>query len=1043
MTPELWERLKPLFHAALERGVGDRAAFIAEACGPDAELKQNLEQLVNAAQDESKTIDGPMVRLPPTRSARFGPGEIILDRFRIVRLIGRGGMGEVYEAEDLQLGRVALKTVRYDIASSSGVFDRFRQEVQLARKVSGPQVCRIHELYLLPASQGQPATAFLTMEYLDGLTLSAKLKNEGPLPLTQALRVALGICEGLRLVHANGVIHRDLKSANIMLCGQDDALRAILMDFGLARDFSADGASVQEMAHVPGHVETLPGTILGTPAYMAPEQFEGKPVSLATDIYALGVVLYELVTGLHPYAAPTPVAAAIRRAHHPAPPSSLNDAIPRKWDRVIHRCLQYEPVDRFQSADEVARALRAGPANINNLRQDRPWLFRIACAAIAALIAWGVFLWWQTRQYYHPSPEALGLYNNGLSLIRQGNYAEATRVLQAALNQDPRFVMAHARLAEAWYDLDFQGSAQQELLIALPARNRLPSLDRRYLDAIRATVAGDASTALEEYRRILDDLPQSDKSSGYVDLGMAYERAGDIPRALDSYSQAAARDTNNPAAYMHTGILQSRLHHVKEGDQAFGRAQAIFEGEIDSYGRSGNPEGLAELDYERGYAANDRGDSKDAVPLLQRSLDEAVRVPSIQLEIRALAQLSSAESSSDLGSEAVEHAKLAIRQARDNRLESWAAIGLVMLANAELDQGHLMEAEDALDESLQLVHQSPQPRVEAMANLTLAILMNQQHLPDRVFDPAQAALEYYKKNGFFQLASTAALLIVRVQRDKGQYRQALNAGDELLSLAKQSGSPALGRQAEQLVGTVYLEMEQYPDALEHFQNARSLADTNTFRAYSELSCADVLWRLGRFSESDAMLRPFSGDDAMMAILGEIRVGSLLSQQRYAAALTLAGQKIGDQPAMPVGRKLDLEQDEAVAEAHLGMKKEAMAGLSKYVVPEQPNETPVDSAQRKLSAAEIYLWLGMDREAQSSAQAAQSTFASTGLRDSELRSALLAAAASKYLKDIAAFETCTKIVVDILGELRKEWGPELLQKYISRPDIRALALRAAK
>jgi tetratricopeptide (TPR) repeat protein len=644
MNPELWQRLKPLFHNALDRPIEYRAAFIDEACGNDPELKENLVKLVQAAQEATGTLDAPLIRFAQPSLTHFGSGEIILGRFRIIRPVGSGGMGDVYEAEDLQLGRVALKTIRQDIASSPEAFGRFRQEVQLARKISGSQVCRIHELYLIPADRNHSATAFLTMEYLDGTTLSQRLKGSGPLPLKQAQAVALDICEGLRLVHARGVIHRDLKSANIMLCGQGDSMRAVLMDFGLARDSGVAGSDDQTSPVAGAQTGTLPGAIMGTPAYMAPEQFEGKAVSPATDIYALGIVLYELVTGLHPYAAPTPVAAAIRRAQRPAPPSSLIHSVPRKWDRIIQRCLQYVPAERFQSADGVAKALRAGPANLGNLRKDRPWLFRVACALALACLAWGIFDWWQTRQYYHPGPEALSQYDNGLSLIRQGNYAEATRVLQAALSHDKRFVMAHARLAEAWYNLDFQGSAQQELLIALPERGRLSALDRKYLDAIHATVTGDSPGALEDYRKILDDLPSSKKSSGYVDLGMAYERAGDIPHSLDSYSQAAALDGNNPAAYMHTGILQSRLHHAQQGEQAFARAQAIFGSEVDSFGRAGNPEGLAELDYERGYAANDRGDSKDAEPLLELSRDEAAKIPSIQLEIRALTQLSSAES---------------------------------------------------------------------------------------------------------------------------------------------------------------------------------------------------------------------------------------------------------------------------------------------------------------------------------------------------------------------------------------------------------------
>jgi tetratricopeptide (TPR) repeat protein len=1043
MTPELWERLKPLFHEAMNLAAKDRPAFIRQACGDDNELKQNLEQLVQAADEETQTLDSPPAQLFPAYRPRFTAGQVLLERFRIVRPIGRGGMGEVYEAEDLQLGRVALKTMGQSIAASSEAFGRFRQEVQLARKVSGPGVCRIHELYLLPAGEGHSATAFLTMEYLDGVTLSERLKNGRPLPLKDALRIALDICEGLRLVHAQGVIHRDLKSSNIMLCGDGATLRAVLMDFGLARDSGAGHDNSHKRGGKGSYDGTIPGVIMGTPAYMAPEQFEAKPVSPATDIYALGIVLYELVTGLHPYAAPTPVAAAARRAHHPALPSSLNRAIPRKWDRVIQRCLQYEPSDRFQSADEVARELRAGPVNFENLRQDRPWLFRGAVAILLSVVAWGCFSWWRHMQYYRPDAEALEYYNNGMVLIRQGNYAEATRVLQKALDRDGRYVMAHARMAEGSYDLDFQGVAQKELLIALLGRPRLPSLDQQYLDAIHATVTGDADAALEDYKRILDDLPGTGKSSGYVDLGMAYERAGDIPHALESYAQAGAEDKSNPAAYMHTGILESRLHHVKEGEQAFAQAQKIFAHEVDSFGRVGNPEGLAEVDYERGYAANDRGDAAAAEPLLQDALKGAIDISSVQLQIRVLTQLATTEFKVANDAQVEKYAQEAIKLARENHLDSWAANGLVRLASDRILLGKLAEAEEPLEEAMKILSQSPQPREQALANSTYASLMDQEHHPDKVEEPAQAALNYYRKNGFSEGATMAGVLLIRAKRDKGHYKEALDDGNALLALAAQSGLTGSRSLAEETVGSVYLAMERYPEALAHFQSARALANSATLRSYQEFHCGDTLRRLGEYAESEAMLQLSRSNPAPLHIadVDESHVESLMSLQQYAPALKLEKEMFARAP--DEAHKRDELQEMALAESHLGMKKEALDSLATMASLEQGKSTLLETAQDKMVAAEVYLWLQMSSQAHDAATGAEAFFASTGQLDSELRSAYLAAAASRSLNDQGSYEAFSKKVIDIGDQLRQNWGPEIFQEYISRPDMRALSLRAAR
>ena len=1032
MTPELWQRLKPLFHAALEEGTQNRAAFVDAACGNDFELKKHLEQLLQAEQQGTGSVDAPLAHLNGflnNTGARFQPGELVLGRFRIIRPIGKGGMGEVYEAEDLQLGIIALKTIRHGIASSSDAFERFRQEVQLARKVSGTEVCRIHELYLLPASGKHQATAFLTMEYLDGITLYEKIQRDGPLPWKEALSITLEICDGLRLIHDKGIIHRDLKTGNIMLCKQGGATRVVLMDFGLARDFSEDAISKSKRpSSAGGPAKTLPQMIMGTPEYMAPEQFEGKPVSPATDIYALGIILYELVTGLHPYAADTPVAAAIRRAKLPPPASSLRAWVPGQCDRVIERCLQYEPEKRFQSAKEVAKALRAGPANLENLKKDRPWILWFASAIVLGLVAGSVFFFWQSRQYYRADPDALRWYNAGVAALRDGNNVKATRSLQEALAHDNHFVMAHARLAEAWANLDFDGNAQRELLLATPGGRHLDPLDRMYLDAIHATVVKDFPSEIKIYRQILGRLPPNQKSTGYVDLGMAYERASDLNHALENYAQAASLDSDNAAPYMHTAILQSRLHHVPEATRAFQRAQALFLTEM-------NQEGLAELDYELGYAANDNGNSVEARRHLERSLDEAARIPSVQLQIRVLTQLSSVASRSDDAPQAVKYADQAIRLAHENQLDAWAATGLVRLATAQMNQGELREAEDSLQDALQLARQTQQPRAEALANTTLANLMNQENLPDRVLVPAQAAFDYYKKNGYFVNAVGASLLLSRTERAKGQYHQALSSGNASLDVANKSGVRELRRQAEEFLGTVFFEMEQYPDALARFQNAMALADKPSSSEYEAINAADALWRLGRYAESDKMLHFVAVNDTIARLVDVIHTQSLLSSGKYSEALRLAGQTL-KYPKIAADDKQELEIDKIIAESHLGMKKQALADWEVWRNEERTGNS-VKQAKKSLIAAKVQLANGLSQQAHDDGVKAAEQFAGTGQLDSELQSLCLVALAARVLHDSHDYGTYSTKAVDIVSRIQQTWSPQVSQTYLSRPDLQML------
>ncbi len=1028
MTPELWQRLKPLFHAALERNAEERVAFVTSACNGDPELKAHLNKLLEAEARSTGSLAMPFVPVGDFSSAdstRFQDGETVLGRFRIVRLIGHGGMGEVYEAEDLQLGRIALKTIRREIALSPNAFGRFRQEVLLARKITGPQVCRIHELFLLPATDGHEATVFLTMEYLDGETLAARLAREGPILWKQALHIALDLCEGLRLIHAEGIIHRDLKSGNIMLCPHGKGIRTVLMDFGLAQDFESTGSGSRDAS-----VERRSAPrIVGTPEYMAPEQFEGGAISPATDIYALGIVFYEMITGVHPYSGPTPIAAAIRRARHPASPSTVAAKVPPQWDRVIECCLEYEPAQRFQSAEEVTDALRPGFANLRYLHKDRPWVFRALCALVLLAVGWSTYRLWQIRHYYHPSAEAQRWYNSGVASLREGNYVKATRSLQAALTEEPRFVMAHARLAEAWSNLDFQGSAQKEMLIASPDTSRLAPLDLMYVEAIQATITRDHTRSVEVYKRILTRLPSRDKAAGYIDLGRAYQRAADPINALENYARAAKLDADNPASFLLTGVVQSHLHHVPEANQSFQRAEKLFTAEM-------NQEGLAELDYNRGYAAEDAGNLTEAKQYLERSLDEAKKIPSVQLQIRTLAELSSVAYRTGAYPQAEQYAQQSIRLARENQLDAWAADGLVRLANAEIHEAKLQLAEDTLQEAFRLVRQTEQPRVEALANLTQASLMNQKQLPDEVIAPAQAALDYYKKNGFFVNATNASILLIRTQRDKGQYQQALQSGNEVLALAASSGLRAQRRQAEEVIGTVLLRMERYPDALLHFQNAASAADTPNSKAFEAVWTAITLSKLGRYTESDAILQIGPVNEGLAAQAGESHTESLVSRGQYRDALALARHLRETYPKMQATDLQELETDSAIAKAHLGMKKQSLSDLDDLEKREKTGKFG-EEADLDLVIAEVTLLSGLPQQAHDAAIQAAAHFASTGQLDSELHSVCLAAAASKLLKNEGEYTDFSKKAVDITTQIRNTWSLQVSQIYFSRPDLQLL------
>jgi len=1031
MTPELWARLNPLFHEAVEKPPGERSAFIAETCGDDSELCRELAALVQAHEQQNVTVDKiseNIKNLVGRTHSAFSPGDVVNSRFRIVRMLGNGGMGDVYEAFDLELSQaIALKSIRPEIVESTGVLSRFRKEVQFARRLNGPNVCRIHELFII-GSSAAPTGAFLTMELLDGITLSDRIRQTGPISWREAQSLVDDICAGLAAIHEAGIIHRDLKSRNIMLVNRAGSVRAVVMDFGLAH----------EVTHSKPEADTaltLSGAILGTPEYMAPEQFEGTEVTPATDIFALGIVLYEMLTGKRPFASSNILGAAVLRGKRPETVSSTLRGVPRRFDLVIGKCLEYDASRRYQSAPEFAKALRAGPLNLRSLVSSRPRMMLIAGGLLLAVVILGTAYFWQSREYYQPNAAEKQSYQKGLDALREESYLKATRLLGAAVNQDSKFVMAHARLAEAWSDLDFSSTAQNEMLMATSGEDRLPPLDRMYLDAIRATLTRDFADALLDYRKILVRLPDSEKAAGYVDLGIALERAGDPTHALESFKKASSLSSDNAASYLQAAILETRLNREQDASRDFSQAEALYTADE-------NPEGQAELDYQRGYLANEAEDTVQANTFLNDALSEARKLNDVQLEIRALTQLSSVASISRRFDEANQDADTAIRVAQENQLISWTADGLVRKANAEVGEGsdHYQEADSNLQQAFKVLGQNHQDRVLALANFTLASLRNQQGRSAEVPQPARAAEAYYRANGYVSQAWFASLLIGRSQRDQGEWQVALHSADGLLALANQSRRNDLLVQSEELMGGIYIDMEDYPHALEHYQTAFSKAQGNSSMPYEAVHCADVFWRIGQFPDAQKMLAlalPSSHSAA------EISVESLLAQLKY----ELVGQSVGviieKFPKMPFERKRNLQLDQAIAEAATGRtakaRQELQSVLAQDGLPMDEDGKPLapdDLAAFELAAARIYLAVGDAKAALDQATKAESYFESKHLLDSELRSSLIAAQAARRLSETATYKQFSEKSVDIQTELSHTWPSPDFNSYASRPDLKS-------
>lgn len=373
-------------------------------------------------QPRITTPSHPLTTSDPIGGGRFAPGTVVAERYRIVAMLGRGGMGEVYRADDLKLSQVvAIKFLPEALVRDASALERFHSEVRVARNISHNNVCRVFDIGDVDGA------LFLTMEYVDGEDLASLIRRIGRLPQDKATEVSRQICAGLAAAHERGIIHRDLKPANVML---DGAGKVRIMDFGLAGiAASIQGAEVRA----------------GTPAYMAPEQLAGKEVTIKSDIYSLGLVMYEVLTGKRAFDAATmPELLKARQEGTLTNPSTLVRNLDPLLERTVQRCLERDPAKRPSSAmhvsaalpggDPLAAALAAGEtpspemvAAAGETSAMDPRLGILCVVGVCVLLALLIFVSKRTKMVtyipFGPSPEVLA--DKASTMIRSFGYTNA------------------------------------------------------------------------------------------------------------------------------------------------------------------------------------------------------------------------------------------------------------------------------------------------------------------------------------------------------------------------------------------------------------------------------------------------------------------------------------------------------------------------------------------------------------------------------------------------------------------------------------------
>src|SRR5256714_97063 len=356
MTPERWQQLKQIFQSALERTPAERSAFLSEACADDPALRSQVDSLIASHEQAGDSIEAMAAEAATEMLGDEQPGPILgkqISHYRVVGRIGRGGMGEVFLAQDTSLGRkVALKLLRSDFTRIEERLRRFQQEARAASALNHPNILTIHEI-------GHDGSLhFMATEYVEGETLRQHL-SRARMTVGETLNVGVQVASALAAAHQAGIIHRDIKPENIMVRTDGNVK---VLDFGLAK--LTEPKTSETAAPTLPQVETAPGVVMGTFSYMSPEQARGLPVDARTDIWSLGVMIYEMVAGRQPFEGETASdVMSLILQKEPPPLAHSSPEVPPELERIVRKALRKDKEERYQTIKDLLIDLR-------NLRKE-------------------------------------------------------------------------------------------------------------------------------------------------------------------------------------------------------------------------------------------------------------------------------------------------------------------------------------------------------------------------------------------------------------------------------------------------------------------------------------------------------------------------------------------------------------------------------------------------------------------------------------------------------------------------------------------------
>jgi hypothetical protein len=833
VTPERWQRQKEVFRQLESADPVERVRLMDLLCDGDAEMRRDMEGLLAGMDAEDEFLDTGAVGAPVQAS------EVIGGRFELVECVGEGGMGQVWSARDRQFGGelVAIKAIHERIGMDAGARERFKRELQLARRISHPNICRLNDL--VEDSRGGVTRLFLMMEFLEGETLAARLKREGRIQPAEALDWMRQLCAGLAAAHEAGVIHRDLKPGNILLAkSRSGTERPVILDFGLA--LGTGGES--------GAVVSISGAIVGTPEYMAPEQIRSETATAATDVYSLGLILYEMLRGARPFAGKNTLESWMRRIREGPPGLSGEiEDLPSHVDVVIARCLEYEPGARFASATALWTALEGERGFVWRWPLSRRWTIGVAaCAVVTVGVAWWAL--WGRRG--GPGRDAVGWYEDARRDLAEGAALRATKQLRRALAAAPEYPAAYAALAEAQLELDQNSAARESILRATSmAGGGATAADRAHVEGVRALLLRECDTAVSAFRTHVGATGAGMRPYAMMSLARAMERCEQPEEARKALAEAAELDGRNGAVLVRAAALAQRKRATAEAEKYLGTAEVV-------YRERANFEGVTEVMLARGLIRTEQESLAEAEQILGEAMELAKTTRSVPQQIRILFQQSNVARRRGELETASRLAGQAVGLARDNDLETLALQGIFAGANVHTVKNQNVEAVAELERALEIATRYRDEENQARAQLSLAVVYQRMMLPGKAEVAIAAALPYYERKWPGRNLLSASYVQAQLEFGRAKYLAAAARFQRVQSEAVRIGDANLQQLA---VGSLAMTLQETGELAESLRLYGAAAEgarkTGKKRAaaFALLSEAEAASAMGQFGRADERL----------------------------------------------------------------------------------------------------------------------------------------------------------------------------------------------